>query len=160
VDSGKFGRGGKLKDPSDDLAVFHRASRRSPDFFSGLLNSWFQGQEKFPAKRTEFYKQGLDLLLGKWDETKGIERDDGYRDFRLPQKLRLLSQLAAVTFEQGQYFFEQRIIEQYIEDYLRNLPGAILEPEELQLERALLHNYSVFRPKALLRRLFSIRLSN
>jgi len=99
------------------------------------LACWmFQGQEKFPAKRSEFYKQGLDLLLGKWDEAKGIDRDDVYRDFRLPQKLRLLSQLAAVTFEQGQYFFEQRILEQYIEDYLRNLPGAMLEPEELQLD--------------------------
>lgn len=99
------------------------------------LACWvFHGQDKFPTKRTEFYKQGLDLLLGKWDEAKGIERDEVYRDFLLPQKLRLLSQLAAVTFEQGQYFFEQRIIEQYIEDYLRNLPGAILEPEELQLE--------------------------
>ena len=99
------------------------------------LACWvFHGQEKFPAKRSEFYKQGLDLLLGQWDESQGIERDEVYRDFRLPQKLRLLSQLAAVTFEQGQYFFEQRIIEQYIEDYLRNLPNAILEPEELQLE--------------------------
>lgn len=99
------------------------------------LACWvFQGQEKFPAKRTEFYRQGLDLLLGKWDEAKGVERDDVYRGFLLPQKLRLLSQLAAVTFEQGQYFFEQRVIEQYISDYLRSLPDATLEPEELQLE--------------------------
>lgn len=99
------------------------------------LACWvFHGQEKFPTKRTEFYKQGLDLLLGKWDEARGVERDAVYRDFLLPQKLRLLSQLAAVTFEQGQYFFEQRTIEQYIEDYLRNLPDTALEPEELQLE--------------------------
>jgi predicted NACHT family NTPase len=99
------------------------------------LACWvFHGQKKFPNKRSEFYKQGLDLLLGKWDEAKGVERDDAYRGFLLPQKLRLLSQLAAVTFEQGQYFFEQRTIEQYIGDYLRSLPGAILEPEELQLE--------------------------
>lgn len=99
------------------------------------LACWvFHGQEKFPTKRTEFYKQGLDLLLGKWDEARGVERDDVYREFLLPQKLRLLSQLASVTFEQGQYFFEQRIIEQYIEDYLRNLPDVSLEPEELQLE--------------------------
>jgi predicted NACHT family NTPase len=68
------------------------------------------------------------------DEAKGIDRDDVYRDFRLPQKLSLLSQLAAVTFEQGQYFFEQRLVEQYLEEYLRNLPGAMLEPEELQLD--------------------------
>ncbi|MBW4459167.1 MAG: NACHT domain-containing NTPase [Nodosilinea sp. WJT8-NPBG4] len=99
------------------------------------LACWvFQGEGQFPSKRTAFYKQGLDLLLGKWDETKGVERDDVYRGFLLPQKMRLLSQLAAVTFEQGQYFFEQRTIEHYIEDYLQNLPGARLEPEELQLE--------------------------
>ncbi|MEM6836823.1 MAG: NACHT domain-containing NTPase [Cyanobacteria bacterium P01_C01_bin.120] len=99
------------------------------------LACWmFQGDEKFPDKRTAFYKQGLDLLLGKWDETKGVERDTVYRGFLLPQKMRLLSQLAAATFEQGQYFFEQRTIEQYIEDYLQNLPGATLEPEDLQLE--------------------------
>ena len=99
------------------------------------LACWvFQGQGKFPAKRAEFYQQGLDLLLSKWDEARGVERDEVYRGFLLPQKLRLLSQLAAVTFEQGQYFFEQRTIERYIGDYLRSLPGATLEPEELQLE--------------------------
>lgn len=99
------------------------------------LACWvFQGEGTFPNKRTAFYKQGLDLLLGKWDESKGVERDDIYRGFLLPQKMKLLSQLAAVTFEQGQYFFEQRTIEQYIEDYLQNLAGATLEPEELQLE--------------------------
>ena len=94
----------------------------------------FHGQDKFPTKRTEFYKQGLDLLLGKWDEAKGIKRDEAYRGFLLPQKLKMLSQLAAITFEKGEYFFEQRVIEQYIGDYLGNLPGANLEPEELQLE--------------------------
>lgn len=99
------------------------------------LACWvFQGEGQFPTKRTAFYKQGLDLLLGKWDETKGVKRDDAYRGFLLPQKMKLLSQLAAVTFEHGQYFFEQRVIENYIEDYLKNLPEATLEPEELQLE--------------------------
>ncbi|WLT38982.1 hypothetical protein NON20_04490 [Synechocystis sp. B12] len=51
------------------------------------LACWvFQNQGKFPLKRTEFYKQGLDLLLGKWDEARGIARDDIYRGFLLPQK--------------------------------------------------------------------------
>ena len=78
------------------------------------LACWvFYGQEKFPAKRSEFYKQGLDLLLVKWDEARGIERDEMYQGFLLPQKLKLLSQTAAATFEQGQYFFEQRVIEHY-----------------------------------------------
>jgi predicted NACHT family NTPase len=99
------------------------------------LACWvFQGQGKFPTKPTDFYKQGLDFLLGKWDEARGVERDDVYKGFLVPQKLRLMSQLAAVTFEQGQYFFEQHMIEQYIGDYLQDLPGAHLDPEELQLE--------------------------
>ena len=99
------------------------------------LACWvFQGQGKFPTKQTDFYKQGLDLLLGKWDEARGVERDEVYRGFLLPQKLRLLSQLAAVTFEHGEYFFEQQVIENYIADYLKGLPGPPLEPEELQLE--------------------------
>ncbi|MBD2339513.1 NACHT domain-containing NTPase [Calothrix sp. FACHB-156] len=99
------------------------------------LACWvFHGQEKFPTKRTDFYKQGLDLLLGKWDEARGVERDEVYRGFLLPQKLKLLSQIAAATFEGGQYFFEQRVIEQYISDYIRNLPEISMEPEELQLE--------------------------
>jgi predicted NACHT family NTPase len=99
------------------------------------LACWvFHGQAKFPTKRTEFYKQGLDLLLGKWDEARGIERDDVYRDFLLPQKLKLLSQIAAVSFERGQYFFEQRVLEQYIGDYMRSLTKVPPEPEALQLE--------------------------
>ncbi|NJN57116.1 MAG: hypothetical protein HC879_06230 [Leptolyngbyaceae cyanobacterium SL_5_9] len=100
----------------------------------GVGKTTFLQHLAIQCNRGEFYKQGLDLLLGQWDEAKGVERDDVYRGLLLPQKLRLLSQLAAVTFEQGQYFFEQRTIEQYIGDYLRNLPGVPLEPEELQLE--------------------------
>ncbi len=99
------------------------------------LACWvFHRQEKFPNKGAEFYKQCLDLLLGKWDEAKGIKRDDVYKGFILPQKLKLLSQIAAATFEQGHYFFEQRAVEQYIGDYIHDLPNAPTEPEELQLD--------------------------
>ncbi|WP_265271221.1 NACHT domain-containing protein [Nostoc sp. KVJ3] len=99
------------------------------------LACWvFHGQEKFPTKRTDFYKEGLDLLLGKWDEARGIERDEVYRGFLLPQKLKLLSQIAAATFEQGQYFFEQRVVEQYIGDYIQNLNNVPMDAEELQIE--------------------------
>ena len=99
------------------------------------LACWvFHGQDKFPAKRSEFYKQGLDLLLGKWDEAKGVERDEIYRGFLLPQKLKLLSQVAGATFEHGQYFFEQRVIEQYIGDYIQTLTKTPIDSEVLQLD--------------------------
>jgi len=57
-----------------------------------------------------------------------------YQGFSLPQKLKLLSQVAIVTFEQGEYFFERQAVEQHIGDYIRDLPNALTEPEELQLE--------------------------
>lgn len=99
------------------------------------LACWvFYHQDKFPAKRSEFYKQCLDLLLSKWDEAKGIERDEMYHGFLLPQKLKLLSQVATVTFEQGDYFFAQQAVEQHISIYLSGLPNASTEPEALQLE--------------------------
>ncbi len=99
------------------------------------LACWmFHAQDKFPMKRSEFYKQGLDLLLGKWDEAKGIERDDVYRGFLLPQKLKLFSQIAAITFEQGQYFFKQQVVEQAIRDSICSLPDAASDGEELQVE--------------------------
>ena len=98
------------------------------------LACWvFHRQEKFPTQRAEFYKQCLDLLLVKWDEARGIQRDEVYR-FLLPQKLRLLSQIASVTFEQGDYFFKQRVIERHIGNYIRDLPNAATQPEELQLD--------------------------
>ncbi|MDG2990156.1 NACHT domain-containing NTPase [Candidatus Synechococcus calcipolaris G9] len=98
------------------------------------LACWvFQGRNTFPIKRTDFYKQGLDLLLGKWDATKGMERDTLYRDFLVPQKLRLLSHLAAITFTQGQFFFEQSTLENYISDYLSTTSYTDLQSEELEL---------------------------
>jgi len=97
------------------------------------LACWvFYGQEKFPIKRSDFYQESLNVLLGKWDEARGVERDEVYRGFLLPQKLKLLSQVAAATFEQGQYFFSQEVIEQHIGDYLQDLPNASIEPEEIQ----------------------------
>lgn len=100
--------------------------------FLHLACSIFYRQGKFPIKQAEFYKQGMDLLLGKWDEAEGIERDQVYRGFLLPQKLKLLSQIASATFEQGQYFFEQSVVERYIGDYLQSLPKASSDPEEIQ----------------------------
>jgi predicted NACHT family NTPase len=98
------------------------------------LACWvFHRQEKFPNQKAEFYKQCLDLLLSKWDEIKGIERDEVYQGFLLPQKIKLMSQIAAATFERGDYFFEQKTVEQQIGDFISNLPNAPTEPEELQL---------------------------
>lgn len=98
-----------------------------------LACSVFQAKSDFPAKRSDLYKQALDILLVRWDEAKGIKRDEIDDQLSLSQKLKLLSQIAAITFEQGHYFFPQSNVQRYIIDYLRTLPSAQTDPEELQL---------------------------
>jgi predicted NACHT family NTPase len=94
----------------------------------------FQAKADFPLRRSDLYKQGLDLLLIRWDEARGIKRDEVYRNLSLPHKLQLLSQLGAITFAQGDYFFEESTIEQLIADYLRTLSPDSMDESALELD--------------------------
>ncbi|MBD2541589.1 NACHT domain-containing NTPase [Coleofasciculus sp. FACHB-SPT36] len=99
-----------------------------------LLCLAFEESGDFPANRSELYKEGLDALLKKWDAKRGIQRDQVYKKLSVQRKEDLLSKIALTTFEQGDYFFKQKVAEQYITNYIRNLPGANTDPEELQLD--------------------------
>ncbi|MUL38755.1 NACHT domain-containing protein [Gloeocapsopsis dulcis] len=99
-----------------------------------LICSMFQAGLDFSAKRSKIYKQALDVLLVRWDEVRGINRDRSfYYQLPLLHKIKLLSQIAIITFEQGHYFFTQCNILRYIKDYLRSLPNTPADLEELQL---------------------------
>ncbi|MDS3860725.1 NACHT domain-containing NTPase [Thermosynechococcaceae cyanobacterium BACA0444] len=99
------------------------------------LACWiYRSKGGFPTRKTDFYKEGLDLLLDKWNEAKGMDQDAIYQSLALPQKVKMLSRIAATTFSQGQYFFEQRKLEQYIEDFIRTLPQFSDDSEELRQE--------------------------
>jgi len=104
----------------------------STPLFLHLACRFFKGQQKLPSEYSGFYKEALDVMLEKWDEAKGIERDELYGGFLWAHKLKLLTQLAAVTFEGGEYFFTQEAIAQHISDYLHELPHTSVEPEEIQ----------------------------
>jgi predicted NACHT family NTPase len=99
-----------------------------------LLCLAFEESGDFPANRSELYKEGLDALLKKWDAKRGIYRDQVYKKLSTQRKEDLLSKIALTTFEQGDYFFKQKAAEQYIRDYIRNLPNANTDPEALQLD--------------------------
>lgn len=99
-----------------------------------LLCLVFGEAADFPANRAELYKEGLDVLLKKWDAKRNIERDQVYKKLSLKRKEDLLSQLAFETFERGNYFFKQATVEQHIIRYIRNLPGASEDEEALQLD--------------------------
>lgn len=99
-----------------------------------LLCWVFEESDKFPVNRSELYEEGVDILLKKWDETRKIEREQLYKNLSVQRKKDLLSQLALTTFERGDYFFKQKELEQYISDYIRNLPDAKNDQEALQLD--------------------------
>ncbi|HEY9876855.1 MAG TPA: NACHT domain-containing NTPase [Leptolyngbyaceae cyanobacterium] len=99
-----------------------------------LLCLVFEETGSFPANRSELYKEGLDVLLKKWDVRRNIERDQVYKKLSLKRKEDLLSQIALDTFEQGNYFFKQKEAERYITQYIRNLPNSHTDEEALQLD--------------------------
>jgi predicted NACHT family NTPase len=94
----------------------------------------FEESGDFPANRSELYKEGLDALLKKWDAKRGIYRDLVYKKLSSQRKEDLLSKIALTTFKEGDYFFKQRAVEQYITEYICNLPDANTNPEALQLD--------------------------
>jgi predicted NACHT family NTPase len=99
-----------------------------------LLCLVFEESAEFPKNRSELYKEGLDVLLKKWDGKRNIEREQIYKKLSLKRKEDLLSQVAYSTFEQGQYFFKQKEVEARIIEYIRNLPDCSDDPEVLQLD--------------------------
>ncbi|OUL29342.1 NACHT domain-containing NTPase [Nostoc sp. 106C] len=96
----------------------------------------FQFIEDFPSQRAELYKQGLDLLLVRWDEARGVKRDHIYRNLSLLQKIKLLSRVAAISFAQGDYFLPENKMRQLITGYLSHLPQATNDADALELESA------------------------
>jgi predicted NACHT family NTPase len=99
-----------------------------------LLCLIFGNGSDFPTNRSELYKEGLDVLLKKWDAKRDIDRHQIYKKLSLRRKEDLLSQLAFDTFDRGEYFFKQSTIERYITEYIRNIPGTATDEEALQLD--------------------------
>ncbi len=96
----------------------------------------FQENTNFPSQRSKLYEQGLNILLKEWDETRGIERNQVYRNLTLPRKIKLLSHVGYITFEREDYFFEQDKIQKLITEYLKKLPDCKTDDDELQQDGA------------------------
>lgn len=99
-----------------------------------LLCLLFGESANFPSNRSELYQEGVDVLLKKWDGTRSIERDQVYHKLSLKRKQDLLSKIALETFEKGNYFFKERLVEEYISNYIQNLPDVQADQEALLLD--------------------------
>ncbi len=94
----------------------------------------FQEKADFPTQRFKLYEQGLDILLRKWNEAKGFQHNEIYHCLTLPRKKQLLYLISAITFERGDYFFDQTRIQELIADYLSTLPDAKADLDERFLD--------------------------
>ncbi len=120
-----------LKEPEN----FKYRSLVTTPLFLHLACWIFEYRGLFPIKESEFYRQCLDILLIKWDQSRNLKRDVYYRLLRSSQKLKLLSEIAYITFINDNFLFKKEDIEHYISDYLTKLShesDQSDEPEELQ----------------------------
>ncbi len=87
-----------------------------------LLCIGFEETLTFPSRRSEIYDEAIDALLKKWDASRGIKRDEIYRDLSLGRKRQMFARIAYNTFEKGEYLIEQKQLAEKIVSYLKNLP--------------------------------------
>ncbi|MCL1463224.1 NACHT domain-containing protein [Argonema galeatum] len=98
-----------------------------------LLCLVFDDKGEFVSRnRYDVYKEAIDTLLGKWDASRAIERENVYKNLSLGDKRDLLSYIALKTFENGDYFLLKTDLVNLITDYIRNFPDAKTNLEELE----------------------------
>ncbi len=98
-----------------------------------MLDLVFEETSEFPLNNSQFYSDGIEILLKQWDSKQDTERSEVYKKMSLQSKQDLLSYIALKTFTNGDYFFTQKIVEGYIGDYITNLPNANTNYQEVQL---------------------------
>jgi predicted NACHT family NTPase len=72
--------------------------------FLSFLCSIYHHKESFPSNRYKLCQTGLDILLVRWDQSKGINRDQFYEKLSVTNKIKLLSHIAEENFQKGKYF--------------------------------------------------------
>jgi hypothetical protein len=99
-----------------------------------LLLLVYQDRNDFYGTRAELYREGLDILLRKWDGKRAIERDRPY-GLTISIMETLLEELAYRRFFAADYFFQQDDLEKQIAAFFaeRNLlkDGDELLPEKI-----------------------------
>ena len=118
-----------------------------------LLCLVFGERNDFPPKRSELYKEGLEVLMKKWDAKRNIEREIIYKHLSPQNKEDMLGQIAFNTFVNGEYFFRQEDLQCQIKEYICNLPEASADPEALRLDsevvlKAIEHHHGLLVERA------------
>lgn len=112
-----------------------------------LLRLVFEETGEAPANRVNLYQAGLSILLKQWDDTRECS-DKIYKQLSLTQKEDLLSYIAQKTFVQGEYFFKQQHLEQYIAEYLESISSptaaAVLKRQSQAVLKSIQAQHAIF----------------
>jgi len=105
----------------------------------------------FPQNRAELYKEAIDALLKKWDASRRIKREEIYKYFSPRRKETMFAEIAYLTFIEDEYFLHQRTLENYISDYIINLPydkGKTIEFDSEAVLKAIEAQHGIFVERA------------
>ncbi|MBW4665554.1 MAG: hypothetical protein KME01_15395 [Chroococcus sp. CMT-3BRIN-NPC107] len=98
-----------------------------------MLDLVFEEALEFPLNNSQFYSDGIEILLKQWDSKYDTEKSEVYKKISLQNKQDLLSYIALKTFDNGDYFFTQQVVEGYISDYIANLPNSPTNSQQIEL---------------------------
>ncbi len=114
-----------------------------------LIVMLYEKELKLPDRRAELYKQCVEMLLSKWDVSRGIYRQS---EFTIERKRQLLKHVAWTCHEKRRFFFPKRELLNTIADYLlmagekdtrdELLPKAEQVLDEIAIENGLLKEHS------------------
>jgi len=100
-----------------------------------LLLLVYQDRNDFYGTRAELYRDGLDVLLRKWDGKRAIERDRPY-GLTVSSMEILLEEIAYRRFLAADYFFDQEDLERQIATFFAER-DLLKDGDELVAEKVL-----------------------
>ncbi len=115
-----------------------------------LLCLNYEETQTFPARRIELYEEAIDALLKKWDSSRQIKRDEGYRQLSLGRKRQLFAKVAYNTFSQDVYFIPQNQLIKHIVAFFKTLPPADEDDQDKgeQVLKAIEARHGIFTERA------------
>jgi len=113
-----------------------------------LLCLNYEETQTFPARRIELYEEAIEALLKKWDSSRQIKRDEGYRQLSLGRKRQLFAKVAYDTFSQDEYFIPQNQLIKHIVAFFKTLPSADDQDKGEQVLKAIEARHGIFTERA------------
>ena len=92
-----------------------------------MLCMRYNNSQSFSSKRSELYRDFLDVLLKKWDDSRRIKRDDIYKNLSLSTKNQMFAYIAAEAFEKKEYIINEDNLSKKVVSFFKSLSQPNIE---------------------------------